>query len=168
MPGQDSKVTERQALLGSHASARRNLSAQCSQATDRSRERHVPRRSVFGSGGLEHLTVPTFLPTIRRCKPSNWYRRADAHILTVGIHDLGLAEPGHGLFQSLQAWPGFQRDRQPSGQNFAGKPVDDGGQIDKATGHWDVGNVHGPDLVGTGNGQASKQIWIDLVVGRRF
>ena len=40
VPGQDSNATERQALLGSHASARRNLAARRSRAADRSGERH--------------------------------------------------------------------------------------------------------------------------------
>src|SRR5215213_1556894 len=40
MHGQDSNATERQALLGSHAMARRNLAAKGAWAADRSRERH--------------------------------------------------------------------------------------------------------------------------------
>ena len=43
MPGQDSNATESQALLGSHASARQNLTARRSRVADRSGERHGSR-----------------------------------------------------------------------------------------------------------------------------
>jgi hypothetical protein len=79
MPGQDSKATERQALLGSHASARQILAARRSRAADRSEERHgsgsVGVRVQLLRGTLRHL--PTERSIAVRVKPiRNWVRRS--------------------------------------------------------------------------------------------
>ena len=61
MPGQDSNATERQALLGSHASARQNLAARCSRAADRSGERHGWRSIGVRVRPPRHLAAPAIL-----------------------------------------------------------------------------------------------------------
>lgn len=86
----------------------------------------------------------------------------------VRIHDLGLAVATHRFFQGLDAWSGFQRRRQPPGEDLPAKPIQHGDQIDKAARHGDIGNVHGPNLVRAHHGQLSQQIGIDLVAGGRF
>jgi hypothetical protein len=48
------------------------------------------------------------------------------------------------------------------------EPVDDGGQIDKAARHRDIGDVHRPDLVGTIDLQSAQEIGIDPVARRGF
>ena len=44
----------------------------------------------------------------------------------IGVHDLRRPEPPHSFIQRLQAWPGFQRDRELPGQHFPAEPVDHG------------------------------------------
>ena len=66
----------------------------------------------------------------------------------VRIHDLRLAGPTDGLVESVQAWRGFQRHRQPPGQHLSAEPVQNGDQANEPSGHGDVGNVHRPDLIG--------------------
>ena len=57
-------------------------------------------------------------------------------------------------------------DRHPPGQNPPAEPVDDGGQVDEAARHRDVGDVHGPDLVGAVDRQPAQQVRVDLVPRR--
>src|SRR3954462_8283343 len=87
-------------------------------------------------------------------------------LLTVGIEDLRLAVPSYGFLQRLDAEVGLQGDRQPPGQDPAAEPVDDGGQVDEATRHRNVGDVHGPDLGGSINRQPAQEIRVDLVPRR--
>jgi hypothetical protein len=47
---------------------------------------------------------------------------ADAVILTIGIEDLGLAEPGERFAEGIDAEPRRQGVRQTPGQNTAGLP----------------------------------------------
>lgn len=61
MHGQDSNATERQALLGSHALARRNLAAKGAWAADRSRERHGWRSISVWVRPSRHLAAPAIL-----------------------------------------------------------------------------------------------------------
>jgi hypothetical protein len=61
-----------------------------------------------------------------------------------------------------------QRDRQPPSQDSARKPVHDGGEIDEAARHRDVGDVRGPDLIGPIYGEAAQQIWEILWPGAGF
>ena len=61
---------------------------------------------------------------------------------------------------------GLQGDRQPPREDPAAEPVDDGGQVDEATRHRNVGDVHGPDLVGSINRQPAQEIRVDLVPWR--
>lgn len=53
----------------------------------------------------------------------------------IRVHDLGFAVAAHGVFQSFYARSGFERRRQPPGQNLPAEPVQHSDQIDKATGH---------------------------------
>src|SRR5579863_7187279 len=71
-----------------------------------------------------------------------------------------------GFFQCLDAQASLHGDRQLPGQHAAAEPVHHRGQIDEAARHGDVGNVHGPDLVGPCDGQAAQQIRIDAMAGR--
>ena len=66
----------------------------------------------------------------------------------IRIEDLGLAEPAYGLLYCLDAEVSLHRDGQPPAQSPPAEPVYDGGKIDKAAGHRDVGDVHRPDLIG--------------------
>jgi hypothetical protein len=45
---------------------------------------------------------------------------------------------------------------------------DDGSEIDEAAGHWDVGNVHGPDLIGVCHRELAEEVGIDPVARRRL
>jgi hypothetical protein len=62
----------------------------------------------------------------------------------IGIEDVGLAEPGEGLAQRLDAEPRRERVRQPPGQHSSGRPVDDRDQVQKSLPHRYVGYVSGP------------------------
>ena len=68
MPEQDSNATGRQALLGSHTSAKRSLAARCSRAADRSKERH----GSWSIGVLRNASrhQPTERSIAVRVKPS--------------------------------------------------------------------------------------------------
>ena len=68
IPGQDSKATERQALLESHVSARRNLVVQCSRVADRSKERQRIMVDRGGSDHPEHFAAPDLLRPVYRCE----------------------------------------------------------------------------------------------------
>lgn len=63
-------------------------------------------------------------------------------------HDCGFVVAAHGVFQSLDARPGFQRRGQLPGQDLAAEPIGRGCQIDEPAHHWDVGNVQYPNLIG--------------------
>src|SRR3954465_12913497 len=86
----------------------------------------------------------------------------------IGVEDLRLAMASQGLLDRPDAEPGPQRDRQPPGQNPPAEPVDDGGEIDKTARHRNVGDIHGPDLVGARDRQIAQQVRIDLVPRRRL
>ena len=72
------------------------------------------------------------------------------------------------FLQGLDAEVRRQRDRQPPAQDLPAEPVDDGGQVDETARHRDVGDVHGPDLIGRVTARFRKQIGIDLVPRRRL
>lgn len=79
------------------------------------------------------------------------------------VEDLRLAMAGQSFLDRLNAEPGLHRDREPPGQDAPAEPVDHGGEADEATRHANVGQVHGPDLVGTGDRQIAQEIRIDPV-----
>lgn len=66
----------------------------------------------------------------------------------VGVEDVGLAVTGQRLLDRFDAEIGFHRDRQPPRQDLPAEPVRDGAEINEASRHGDVSQVHGPDLVG--------------------
>jgi hypothetical protein len=53
-------------------------------------------------------------------------------------------------FSGFDARAGFQRNRDPPGQHPAREPVQRGGRIDEAACHWNVSDVHRPDLARAG------------------
>lgn len=67
------------------------------------------------------------------------------------------------LLHSFHAKISLQRDRHPPCQDTPGEPVEHCRQIDEAPRHRDVGDVHRPDLIGSGDRQLSQQIGVDLV-----
>src|SRR4051794_22375811 len=86
----------------------------------------------------------------------------------ISVEDAGLAVTGQSSLQSLDAEGRLHRDRQPPGQNPAGRPIQDDSEIDEATRHGDVGDVHRPDLVRPRDLHTAQQIWIDLVARFRL
>ena len=48
-------------------------------------------------------------------------------------------------------------------QHPAGGPIKDRAQIDEAPAHWDVGRIHGPNLIRTIDGEVAQQVGIDAV-----
>ncbi len=64
MPGQDSNATERQALLGSHASVRQNLTARRSSRPTDPAQDTTPVDQYWGQGDWEHLAAPAILRQI--------------------------------------------------------------------------------------------------------
>ena len=59
---------------------------------------------------------------------------------------------------------GFQRDGYFVGQHLAGGHVHDGGEIDEASRHGNVGGVKRPDLIGPAHRHLAQQVGIDLVL----
>ena len=55
--------------------------------------------------------------------------------------------------------------RQIPGQHVAAGPVDHRDQVDKAAGHGNVGDVHGPDLARPIDLQPAQQVGIDRMAG---
>src|SRR5215212_8657625 len=86
----------------------------------------------------------------------------------IGVEDLRPAVAGQRLFQRLDAERRLQGDRQPPGENPTAEPVDHGGQVDEAACHGHVGEVHGPDLVGSVDRHPAQQVRVDLVARRRL
>ena len=69
------------------------------------------------------------------------------------------------VLECLDAECRFHRDRQPPRQDAAAEPVEHHGQIDEATRHRDVGDVHRPYLVRPRDRHPAQQIRVDLVAG---
>ena len=86
----------------------------------------------------------------------------------IGVEDLRLAVPAESLFQCFDAERCVHGDRQPPREHTAAEPVDDRGQIDKAARHGDVGDVHGPNLIGPRDREAAQQVGINLLPWRGF
>src|SRR6202163_2665270 len=81
----------------------------------------------------------------------------------VGVEDARPAMTSESILQRLDAEGRLHRDRQPPRQNTTCRPVQHHGEIDEATRHRDVRDVHGPDLVRPRDLHAAQQIRIDLV-----
>jgi hypothetical protein len=86
----------------------------------------------------------------------------------IGIEDAGLAEPGKGLAQRLDAEPRLERVRQPPGQDPSGCPVDDRHQVQKPLSHRDVGYVSCPHLVRLVDRVATQKVRVDFCSGCRL
>jgi len=67
------------------------------------------------------------------------------------------------FFNRLDTKISLERGRQAPRQDLATEPVDNRSEIDKAPCHRDVGDIHGPDLIGTIHNQIAQEIRIDLV-----
>src|ERR1700712_3048815 len=116
----------------------------------------APRASAVHADGNPHLPQHAGEGVARKLRT------------LVGVEDLRLAVPGERFLPNLAAEVSLHGDRQPPGQDPAAEPVDDGGEVDEAAGHRNVGDVHGPDLIGPINRQAAQQIRVDLVPRRWF
>ncbi len=86
----------------------------------------------------------------------------------IGVEYLRLAIALQCFFERVDAKIRIQKDRYPPRQHPPGEPIDHGDQVDETTGHRDVSNIHGPDLIGPGDRQFPRQIRVDLVPRRRF
>src|SRR5258705_670095 len=92
-------------------------------------------------------------------------RRARELRTLVGVEDFWPAMTSESILQRLDAEGRLHRDRQPPRQNTTCRPVQHHGEINEAVCHWNVRDVHGPDLVRPRDLDAAQQIRIDLVTG---
>ena len=60
----------------------------------------------------------------------------------------------------------FHGDRQSPRQNLAAEPVDDGAEIDEASRHRNIRQIHRPDLIGSGDRELAQEIGIDFMPRR--
>lgn len=81
----------------------------------------------------------------------------------VGVHDLRPTVFHDGFFQRIDAGIGRQAVRQAPSQHPAGGPIKHRAQIDETPAHWDVGRIHGPDLIRAVDAEIAQQIRIDAV-----
>lgn len=77
--------------------------------------------------------------------------------------DIRLAVAAQRLLQGFDAEVRVHGDRYPMGQRLSAGPVEDHAPVDKAPGHRHVGDIQGPNRIGSGDGQAAQQVGIDLV-----
>ncbi|MEY3937568.1 MAG: hypothetical protein RL659_409, partial [Pseudomonadota bacterium] len=66
----------------------------------------------------------------------------------VGVDDLRNAIACEGLLEDLAGMTGLRRDGHFVGQHLAAGHVHDGGEIDEASRHGNVGGIQRPDLIG--------------------
>ena len=76
----------------------------------------------------------------------------------VGIHHLQPAMTRERLVQHLDRMTDLQRDGDLRGQHRTAGPIHDGGARDEPFGHWDVGRIECPHLVGAVDGEPAQQI----------
>ena len=81
----------------------------------------------------------------------------------VGIEDFRPAILGDGLLERLDAKIRAHADRHAVRQYLAGRPVNNGNQIDETPTHRDVGDVGRPALIGTVDSEPPEQVRIDRV-----
>ena len=60
---------------------------------------------------------------------------------------------------------GLQRDGDLRGQHRTADPIHDGGTRDEPFGHWDLGRIECPHLVGAVDGEPAQQIGIHFMPG---
>ena len=89
--------------------------------------------------------------------------RAGELAALIGIDDLGLAVAGDRLLQCLDAEVGVHCVGEPPGQDLSAEPVHHGYQKQESATHRQVGDIEGPDLIGSIDFQAAQQVRIDLV-----
>src|SRR5215218_5727074 len=71
----------------------------------------------------------------------------------IGVEDLRPAVADQSFFQRLDAKRRFHGNGEPPSEDAPAEPVDDRSEIDKASCHGDVRQVHGPHLIGSGDWQ---------------
>ena len=88
-------------------------------------------------------------------------------LLGVGVEDLRGSVALQGLLRGFDTRVGLQGRGKTPGEHRAGRPVHDGNQLTKAPGHGDICHVRTPDVIGSGDGQASQKIGINAVTKAR-
>ena len=81
----------------------------------------------------------------------------------IGIEDLRQAIVGQGVLHCVQTEIRRERVGEPPRQHPATGPVEDRKQIHKASRHRDIGNIGGPDLIGSRDLQVAQEIGVDLM-----
>ena len=81
----------------------------------------------------------------------------------VGVHDVRFPMPVKRLFERIEAGVHLHGCGYPPGQHLASVPVDHGRQVGGGFGRLNLGQVHGPNLIRSGDSQMPQQIGIDLM-----
>src|SRR5664280_2479357 len=84
----------------------------------------------------------------------------------VGVENVWRPLFRQGLLQRFNTEGRLHRDRHAMAEHAPAEPVDDGGEIDEAARHRDIGDVHRPDLVRTFDLQPAQKIGINLIPWR--
>jgi len=83
----------------------------------------------------------------------------------VGVEDFRPSVAAQGLLEGINAKVGLQGIGNAPGEDFAAVPVHDGHKVHEPMGHGDVGDIRGPDLIGSIDGQVAKQVGEDPMFG---
>ena len=83
----------------------------------------------------------------------------------VGVEDFRPSVATQGLLEGINTEVGLKGIGNPPGQDFAAVPVHDGHKVHEPMGHGDVGDIRGPDLIGSIDGQVAKQVGENPVFG---
>ena len=94
-------------------------------------------------------------------------RRSELATL-IRVEDFGGPMPGQRFSDYLDAKVSLQRDRHSPCKDTAGEPVHNRRKTYNAPRHWNLGEVHRPDLVGPNDRQVAQKIGVDFVPGVRF
>src|ERR1022692_4771690 len=86
----------------------------------------------------------------------------------IGVEHFGPAVLAQSLVQCFDAERSVHGNRQPPSQHATAKPVDNRSQIDEAVRHGDIGNVHGPNLIGPRDRETTQQVGINTASWRGF
>src|SRR5260370_17899455 len=81
----------------------------------------------------------------------------------IRVEHIRLAMPSESVLKRLGAETRLHCDRYAPRQHATAEPIEHDSQIDVATFHRDVGDVHRPYLVWLRDLDAAQQIWINLV-----
>src|SRR6201997_2594935 len=119
----------------------------------------------------EHVVSPSPLAIhIDRYSPvgkDTGERRAGELAALICVEDVRLAVTSQCIFKCRNAERGFHSDRQPPRQHAATETIEHDGEVDKATRHRNIRDVHRPDLVRPRDLKAPQQIRVDLVAKPR-